>query len=144
MRIAGTEAFFGALRRARSVEVSAYVLRRDSRLARALADAAHGGAAVRVAVDGNPYGDERGGMRRATLEAARGLRAAGATVDVVTDRPLHMKAAVVDGTAYLDDRNWTNGGRDMVVATDDQREVALVRDAIEHAAVWSGQRVWPW
>jgi phosphatidylserine/phosphatidylglycerophosphate/cardiolipin synthase-like enzyme len=41
-----------------------------------------------------------------------------------------MKAAVVDGTAFLDDRNWAGDGRDTIVATADPREVAAVAAAL--------------
>ncbi len=133
--IGSTEATLGAIARARSVEASAYVLRTGSPFVGALATAAHGGAAVRVWADGKPYRDD-GGMRRATLAAAGRLRAAGARVDVVTSRRVHLKAAVVDGVAYLNDRNWT-GGRDTVLRLDDPAEVGLVRAAIEGGATGS-------
>jgi hypothetical protein len=47
-----------------------------------------------------------------------------------------MKAVLVDGVAYLDDRNFPPGGRDTIVATSDARDVALVRRALEgHSGV---------
>jgi hypothetical protein len=42
---------------------------------------------------------------------------------------VHLKAAVIDGTAYLDDRNWTAGG-ETIVADARPADVAVVRDAI--------------
>jgi hypothetical protein len=44
--------------------------------------------------------------------------------------PFHLKAAVCDGVAYLDDRNWTKRGPEIVVADDDPDDVRLVRDAL--------------
>ena len=128
--IGSTDALFRAVAGARTVEASAYLLRPGGGFVRSLEAAARTGATVHVWADGRPYRDP-GPIRLGTLAAARDLRAAGASVDVVSSRRVHLKAAVVDGVAYLDDRNWTDGGRDSVVVTDDPAEVALVRDAIE-------------
>ena len=60
------------------------------------------------------------------------LRDAGAAVALLPSdtAPFHLKAAVCDGTAYLDDRNWTKRGPETVLADDDPPDVALVRDAL--------------
>ena len=47
--------------------------------------------------------------------------------------PFHLKAAVCDGVAYLDDRNWTKRGPEIVIADDAPDDVALVRDALAGA-----------
>ena len=97
----------------------------------ALEVAAQRGAEVHVRIDGEPYRDEGGAIARASAAAARELRAHGVDATVVTDRGIHLKAAVVDGRAFLDDRNWTASGHDTIVTSDDADDVALVRDAIE-------------
>jgi hypothetical protein len=97
---------------------------------RALVDAARRGAHVAVTLQADPYRNPRGA--RLNAEAARTLRDAGASVTLLpSDKaPFHLKAAVCDGTAYLDDRNWTTRGPEMVLADDDPPDVALVRDAL--------------
>jgi hypothetical protein len=97
----------------------------------ALAGAARHGAHVAVTLQADPY---RGSGKRApdNVASARVLRDAGARVSLLArdEVPFHLKAAVCDGVAYLDDRNWTQRGPEIVVADDDPRDVALVRDAL--------------
>ncbi len=50
-----------------------------------------------------------------------------------TRAPFHLKAAVCDGVAYLDDRNWTARGPEMVIADDDPLDVSVVRSAVRDA-----------
>ena len=96
----------------------------------ALASAARRGAHVSVTLQADPYRNPFGG--RCNAEAARVLRAAGADVSLLPSdsAPFHLKAAVCDGVAYLDDRNWTKRGPEIVVADDDPSDVGLVRDAL--------------
>jgi len=131
VQITSASAMQTAVEHAHSVELAAYLLRPHSPIVAALEGAAQSGAEVHVRVDGNPYRDEGGAIVRASAAAARELRAHGVDARVVTDRGVHLKAAVVDGRAFLDDRNWTQSGRDTIVACDDADDVALVRDAIE-------------
>jgi hypothetical protein len=96
----------------------------------ALTGAARRGAHVAVTLQADPYRNPFGG--RCNAEAARVLRAAGAGVSLLPSErtPFHLKAAVCDGVAYLDDRNWTKRGPEIVVADDDPHDVGLVRDAL--------------
>ncbi len=96
----------------------------------ALVGAARRGAHVDVTLQADPYRNPYG--ERANADAARALRDAGAGVTLfASDRvPFHLKAAVCDGTAYLDDRNWTKRGPEIVIADDTPGDVALVRDAL--------------
>jgi hypothetical protein len=96
----------------------------------ALLGAARRGAHVAVTLQADPYRNPFGA--RCNAQAARTLRAAGATVSLLpSDRaPFHLKAAVCDGVAFLDDRNWTKRGPEIVVADDDPNDVGLVRDAL--------------
>jgi hypothetical protein len=49
-----------------------------------------------------------------------------------------MKAAVVDGDAFLDDRNWPDDGRDFIVRTRDADDVAAVASALQGAPLGDG------
>ena len=46
---------------------------------------------------------------------------------------LHCKAALVDGTLFLDDRNWPDDGADTIVRDDFPRDEQIVRDAVAGA-----------
>lgn len=96
----------------------------------ALAGAAQRGAHVAVTLQADPYRNPFGA--RCNADAARLLHDAGAAVTLLpSDRaPFHLKAAVCDGVAYLDDRNWTLRGPEIVVKDDAQADVALLRDAL--------------
>ena len=96
----------------------------------ALVAAARRGAHVAVTLQADPYRNSFGA--RCNAEAEPVLLGAGAAVTLLpSDRaPFHLKAAVCDGVAYLDDRNWTMRGPEIVVADDDPADVALVREAL--------------
>lgn len=133
--LTGTKAFLGALASARQVCFEAYLLHPGSVLD-ALGRAARKGARVTVRLDGQPYLDPSGSMRRANAAAVARLRAAGADAalcDASTE--MHMKAAVIDGVAYLDDRNFNTRG-DTIVRDDSRGDVASLR------AAFAG-RPWP-
>jgi hypothetical protein len=120
----------GRIASAHDVAFGSYFLTRGP-MRDALAGAARHGAHVAVSLQADPY---RGSGKRAPDNAAsaRVLREAGAGVSLFArdQVPFHLKAAVCDGVAYLDDRNWTQRGPEIVVANDDPRDVALVRDAL--------------
>jgi hypothetical protein len=100
---------------------------------RALVTAAHEGARVDVVLPRAPWPDPRGALARLNPATARDLRAAGVHVRLVRDddhTTFHLKAAVCDDVAYLDDRNWTGTGRGLIVADDDPGAVKLVRDTL--------------
>jgi hypothetical protein len=96
----------------------------------ALAGAAQRGAHVAVTLQADPYRNSYGA--RANADTARLLRTAGASVSLLARDtvPFHLKAAVCDGVAYLDDRNFTQRGPEIVVADDDPNDVALVQAAL--------------
>jgi len=117
---------------ARDVAFGSYFLPRGP-MRDALVGAAERGAHVAVTLQADPYRNPDG--KRDNREAARLLSAAGAEVTLLrsTRVPFHLKAVVCDGVAYLDDRNWTARGPEMVIADDDPRDLALVRDALCNA-----------
>ena len=133
--IATQATLVAALARASRAELSAYVLEPGSAVVRALEAAGDRGAHVRVRLEGNPYAgraasDDLVARNRAV---AAGLAAHGVVVRLTTadDLPTHLKAALVDGTAYLDDRNWPSDGLDTIVATSDSDDVAVVAAALD-------------
>ena len=118
---------------ARQVALGGYLLPSGPVRDALIAAAAHKGARVDVVLPRAPWPDPRGTLARMNAETARELRAAGVHVRLVPaddHTTFHLKAAVCDGVAYLDDRNWTHSGHDLVVADDEPAAVKLVRDTL--------------
>lgn len=130
--LASVPAFATACAHAHSVDLSAYTLR-EGAVRDALISAAHGGAKIRVRLERDPYDDAAGTLHAANAATIAALRAAGA--DAATTAPgepvLHMKAAVLDGVAWLDDRNWAGDGNETVLRDTDADDVAAVRAALD-------------
>jgi phospholipase D-like protein len=118
------------IKRASDIAFGTYVLRPDGAVQKALLAAARRGARVAVTLPREPYKIQDGTHFNA--ESARALRRAGAHVSILENERIrfHMKAAVCDGVAYLNGRNWTNRGGELVVADHDARDVALIRKAL--------------
>jgi hypothetical protein len=120
--LASVAEFTAAVRSARKISLTSYTLHPGTVLG-TLDAAAQRGAAVHVRLDGDPLG---GKLAQLTDRA---------------DPVMHMKAAIVDGVAWLDDRNWAGTDNERVVRVDDPRDVALTKadalrreaDVIEHA-----------
>lgn len=107
-----------ALAGARAVEVDAYTLARGPVVA-ALEAAAARGARVRVRLQGSPVPGTGDGIARANAALARELAAGGVDAGVTGpgDPPLHTKRVTIDGTLYLDARNFARG--DLLLRDDD-------------------------
>jgi phosphatidylserine/phosphatidylglycerophosphate/cardiolipin synthase-like enzyme len=124
-------AFSAALRAARRVDFVSYTLHggqvRDALLAAALA-----GADVRVRLEREPLDDAAGPLRAANVQSVALLAAAGADAALTpAGTPvLHAKAALVDGSAWLDDRNWTGDVIETVVRDSDPADVAALGRAL--------------
>ncbi len=121
-----------ATQTARTVLLSAYTLRPGSVLD-ALEDAARRGARVTVRLEGRPYADPSGELAAGNKRVVRELRRLGADAKLADTNarngpPLHMKAAICDGVAYLDDRNWPDSG-DTIVRDDFGADVKAIRSA---------------
>jgi hypothetical protein len=132
LTLSDAAAVLSAVGRARSVDLGAYVLRRDASAAliAALAAAGDRDASVRVRLQGDIFGDD-GSLRAENEAVAADLRRH--HVDAALNdgpNPLHMKAAVVDGTVYFDDRNWPLEGRSTVVVSEDAGDVAAAEAAL--------------
>jgi hypothetical protein len=130
-----------AMKTARRVTFCAYFLK-PGPVERSLEDAARHGAEVHVRADGDLYGDCKAKMpaSRAAIRALQRLHADAAFVHTSDDDApgLHMKAAVCDGVAFLDDCNWSRGG-DTVIRDDKPSHVRAICSAIlERAAPPAG------
>ncbi|HUY41917.1 MAG TPA: phospholipase D-like domain-containing protein [Candidatus Dormibacteraeota bacterium] len=122
-----------AIERAHDVTLVAYLLPRGPTFA-ALAAAARRGARVVVRLEGRPYYDARGGIRRLNRSVADDLAANGVDARLVDgdgSAPVHAKAALVDGRLYLDDVNFARGGEGTIVRDDARPDARALRDAIE-------------
>lgn len=117
-----------AMRTAKDITFSAYVLWPGG-VERALEDAAQRGAHVVVRLNGYfPQGGPT--LHRDNERAIESLRRLGADAKIVhvnarDGAAVHLKAAVCDGAAFLDDRNWS--GNDIVLRDDKRADVNAVR-----------------
>jgi hypothetical protein len=133
--------FTAAVAHASSVTLSSYVLDRRNPIVRDLEAAADRGARVAVVLDGAPVGPSRAathGIARTNAATVAELRAHGVDARLADGARAeqHLKAAIVDGRAFLDDRNWT--ATDDLVATSDPADVANVTAAIAGCPQSSG------
>jgi hypothetical protein len=134
MTLSSTAELLSRLENARDVSLIAYTLPKG-RVLDGLSAAAKAGAHVHVRLEGYIYKDD-GGVSAANTAAIDQLRAAGADAKLVhpsrraSDAMLHCKAALVDGTLFLDDRNWPDDGADTIVRDDFSRDAAIVADAV--------------
>jgi phosphatidylserine/phosphatidylglycerophosphate/cardiolipin synthase-like enzyme len=132
LTLSSVGAFTAAVAAARSVDFRSYTLA-GGRARAALVSAARAGAHVRVRLEGSPLDGPAGGLRTENAAAVAALTAAGADAALTAPdgQRLHMKAALVDGIAWLDDRNWTGDGRDTVLRDDDPADVAALTAAFD-------------
>ena len=124
-------AFATACAHAHAIDLAAYTLR-EGVVRDALVQAALGGAKVRVRLEGDPLDDDQGTLHAANAVTISVLRAAGAdAATTASSEPvLHMKAAVVDGVGWLDDRNWAGDSHETVLRDSDSDDVAAVQAAL--------------
>jgi hypothetical protein len=127
-------AVLGAIDRAHSVSLAAYVL--PASVTAHLTAAARRGARVSLALAQYPVGAtprERWALADANRAAVEAVRRAGGEAELVSPRdPLHLKAVVVDDrVAFLDDRNWSDDGPQTIVRDDEPGDLAVVRAALE-------------
>ncbi|MBV8689919.1 MAG: phosphatidylserine/phosphatidylglycerophosphate/cardiolipin synthase family protein [Candidatus Eremiobacteraeota bacterium] len=124
----------------RAIEFSAYILR-SGQIVQALQNTVKHGAHVRVQLEAHPYADSDGKLAKINRDAVSKLRRAGVhaqLADVSGQRGMHMKAAIVDGMAFLDDRNWPADRRNIVIADDDRGDVHALREALHGKATPGG------
>lgn len=128
VRIVPYRDFLDRIGAGRTVTLGAYVLA-PGRLVRALEEAARRGARVTVRLDGTPAGPGSGARLRMNARTLAELRAAGANAAFAAGG-LHLKGAVVDGAAYLDDTNWRRSGAHVLLRDNDAADVAAVGAAV--------------
>ncbi len=130
LSVAPPSAFVAAVGGAQRVTLTAYTLRAGA-VRDALVAAAARGADVRVRLERDPLDDDRGTLHQANAESIAAIVAAGGHAALTApDEPvLHMKAAVVDGTAWLDDRNWAGDGPERILRDTDPNDVAAIAAA---------------
>jgi PLD-like domain len=135
--LSSTASMIRAIDTAGNVTFSAYVMRRQSAVEKALMRAAARGARVSVRLNG--YFNAHNGtphMYADNVEAVAALKDAGVDARLVhsadNDGPaLHIKAAVCDRIAYLDDCNWI-GSDETVVCVDGKADVKAIRKAASY------------
>lgn len=129
--LASASAFIHTLATAQRIALTAYTLR-EGRVLDALVAAARRGAEVSVRLERDPLDDPAGTLHTANAASLAALRAAGAGAEATGpgEPVLHLKAAVVDGVAWLDDRNWASGGAELIVRDSDPDDVAAVTSAV--------------
>jgi hypothetical protein len=123
----------GALRGARKIDLQAYTVWGPA--LKAVKAAARRGAQVTVELEGHPFNNPH--LAKENEKVAAQLRAAGAAVTL--GHPLHAKALTVDGTLYLDEKNWRPG--DLVLRVDDPAEAAEIPMIKHEALACEGQLI---
>lgn len=114
---------------------------------RALEDAAARGAHVTVRLEGRPNRDKSGALAAMNQAAVTALCRFGADARLVDcadgEGPrLHMKALVCDGVAYLDDRNFTNSGKETVLRDNGRADVDAIVAAANGESHTHGTALW--
>lgn len=129
--LSSVEQVLRAIACGRQISVEAYTLRPN--VERELERAARRGAAVSVRLEAHPVGDAKGGFAALNERLAARLRAAGA--DAALGHPVHSKTIAVDGTLYLDEKNWDSGDLVLRAAGTDAKQIPNdKRDALDAEA----------
>ncbi|MEO6912545.1 MAG: phospholipase D-like domain-containing protein [Candidatus Baltobacteraceae bacterium] len=133
--VSSTDQLLAAIQRAREVTLSACTLRAGVILD-ALEAACRRGTEVTLRLEGRPFGDPSGELLEANQAAVSAVKRLGGDAslqdvdDSAGEAPLHMKAAVVDGVAFLDDRNWPSDGEDFIVRDSFPGDAGAIVDAL--------------
>ncbi len=129
-------ALLSAFAHGHDVRCDAYVL--PAEIAQALEAAATSGAHVRVRLEGTPLGVSDSPLARHNAHEVAELRAHGVDARLVRDADgapsVHGKLAIVDGVAWLDDRNYPAHAPDIVLRDDDAADVTAVNAALTGGA----------
>jgi hypothetical protein len=132
--------------RARSITLGAYLLH-SGRILQALESASRRGARVVVRAEARPFGQAGGPVARANARNVDALARLGADARLVDcnesdEAPMHMKAAVCDGVAYLDDRNWPDSGADTLLRDTTRTDIAAIRAALDGRVATPSNTFW--
>ena len=131
--VVAESAFETVVTNGKNIRFSTYLLSPTSTLEAALVSAAKGGASVTVDLPSDSYVKTLGDVYQEDEESATNIEAAGGTVDWDAGTqspamPLHAKLAIVDGTAYLDGRNWDSG--DVIVSETGAADLTAIGNAL--------------
>lgn len=135
VRLSGTDELIAAIGHAGSVALASYILT-PGRVVAALEAAGDRGATVSVRLESAPMENEKHTLAEQNVRMARELESHHVRVAFTPDgQPSHLKGAVVDGCAFLDDRNWpddriASAGPSTMIADADADDVAVVRAGI--------------
>jgi phosphatidylserine/phosphatidylglycerophosphate/cardiolipin synthase-like enzyme len=120
LQLSSTDALLDAIAGARNVSLQSYTLSRP--VVDALEAAARRGAHVAVELDGNPHDDRADRLKSENARLVAEMRGAG--VDATSAPEIHAKACRVDGSLFLDEKNWRSG--DIVLRDDDAADAASI------------------
>jgi phosphatidylserine/phosphatidylglycerophosphate/cardiolipin synthase-like enzyme len=134
LSLSSTDALLSAIGTARDVELSTFILP-PGRVLTALEAACRRGVHVTVRIEGAPCAGPPEGLAKLNANAVAQLARAGADARLVHlrggDGPaMHLKAAIVDGAMYLDDRNWPSDGNDTILRDTNAADIGAVRGAL--------------
>lgn len=133
LRLTSQNAMTAALGHAREVTLVAYLLPRGP-VFDAIAAALRRGAHVTVRLEGNPFVDPHGGIRRLNASTVDELARNGADARLVDGdgrgESLHAKGALIDGTLYVDDVNFSSGDTGTLLRDDSREDARALRDAV--------------
>jgi len=133
----GLADFGAALASAQEIALGSFELAPNQRIVRELEAAADRGAAVTVTLSSSATwlpDAARGALLAGNQAVADDLRARGADVRFAGPGEMfHAKAAVVDGIAYLDDRNWASSGPQTMLRIADPAASEAVLRALREA-----------
>ncbi len=129
LELSSTDAAIASIESAKQVRVEAYTL--HGPVLRALEDAARRGARVDVELERAPFDDAKRHLAAENARIAAELRRAGAEARL--EDPIHAKTISVDGTLFLDEKNWHEG--DIVLRDDDPASIPMTkREALDQEA----------
>ncbi|MGB8907291.1 MAG: hypothetical protein WCC84_00945 [Candidatus Cybelea sp.] len=129
LELSSTDAVVASIESAKRVLVEAYTL--HGPVLRALEDAARRGARVDVELERAPFDDAKRHLAAENMRIVAELRRAGA--DARLEDPIHAKTISVDGTLFLDEKNWHED--DIVLRDDDAASIPMTkREALDQEA----------
>jgi hypothetical protein len=125
LSLSSTRVLLDRLRTAREIAVEAYTL--HGKVLRAVEAAGRRGANVTVELERHPFNDRKGDLAKENERLAHALAAAGVEVRLA-DR-VHAKEIELDGTFFLDEKNWRKD--DIILCEDDPveaRSIPMTKD----------------
>jgi hypothetical protein len=140
--VVSESSFESAIAAGQNIRFSTYLLDPASTLEGALVNAAQRGATVAVSLPSDTFVQSLGDVYEEDMESAQNIQSAGGTVtwdagdQSPNEEPLHAKLAIVDGTAYLDGRNWDPS--DVIVSDTGAADLSAIGNAISLAPADSG------